>query len=431
MGADRGGGAAASRSGGRTLRSVASSAFTLQALGQYLSLLPPLVSNVVMARVMQPEEYGLFVGAYSLALFAVGLTDKGWNVLLAGKALDPHVVVLGKTLSGVVTVPAIAILTAEAFHGSWVLAVPCAALGALVAVFGFYDSALLAAGLLGHDAVVRSVFAIVWLVALPLAAFITGSASSALVAAVSVYVCAILAGWFAWRGHTINTASPSARKAFREGGVSLLVALAIQLPGNLVSNGVLALASGEVTLRTLGSLRITILALGLVLASAPMGVSQMAAAAARSGTRARHDRRRLNLQIWATMGVVVCASLLAATLGPTLVGIVFGHAYVIEGTAFRALMLTGPALYLTYLLVPLHVALGRKSEAAISCALGSILGGVALFVLLPLWQERALAPSLDVAAAVMIAILGRKDYWWLSVGTCALAALGLIPLLWP
>lgn len=337
------------------------------AAGQYVSLAAGVSLNVGLSLVMSPADFGAFSFAVATSLFALHLADPGINYDLAtGRGLR-H----GQAL----TLKAILVMAVAAY--CWIMAGTAklslwmwAAMVLVALGTALFSGALSEAARLAHwqvefrsrlfFAVLHVVVAIgLALVGVPPSTVILGIGSSYIVAWYLVARKLCLG-----RGERVGWGDVTHLPVFG----------AIAFPGNMLSNGLLSIGGLLAPVDVVAGQRLAILAVGGLIAFAPVSAVHLSAITAQFGA-ARAWRR------WA--GAVLLVSgitgIMAPSVGPLLLAL-YGNSYAPFADLMTASVLQAPLLVGGSLSLAIGLPLrGRRSTGVRGFLCG--LAGASAYVL--------------------------------------------------
>jgi hypothetical protein len=380
------------------------------------------VSNLLLARLLRPAVYGQFTSLFAIGMLLVGIADQGWNISISSKAIDPASAAVGKLICFAVEGPAVFAIVLLLMHGSFVQALITVALVGSVPVLTFADSLLLARGDLHRDLLLRLSLAGLALLVPPSAAALTHSATSALTGVTVVYAASAAVGL----QMLVRRAPPAIGSEVTTHRREFAVAVGLQAPNNLVSNGLVALSAIVVVLSEAAAVRVMVLALGLVVASAPLGATQIAAGIANTAESSDNDMRR---QVAISVTVASTVALLTALFGPMLARLFLGSGYVPSDSLFRSTVLSGGVVALAYAAIALNATPGARRRAAATAAAASVGAAAVLLVTAHVIGLQAIPIAVLTMSAATVGPLLPHRYYPVAVIPAALAVGAIILVL--
>jgi hypothetical protein len=241
-------------------------------------------------------------------------------------------------------------------------------------------------------------------------------------------LCMILGAPLLW----IKTATkPALDRNLRTSLSSLVVAAGVQLPSNVVSNGFLTVAGILARPATSAAIRVCLLAVGGVLASAPLGQVHIAAIASQAGPDARPELTARKAVLMVSLAAGICALLAHPVLS-----VVESGKYSASSSAIASSVLCAPMLVCGYLSIAAALARRNGIDVASRCTAAAAIG-LSIFVALGgRFGAQALAPALFAIGA--ISVISLKGIGWPTRESASIAmglgftALALTSLqIWP
>lgn len=367
------------------------------AWGQYATTIATIGINIILSLGLSREAFGEYTAATLPALLITNLYDPGLNALFISRRLSMKRYLARKAIAVAITCLCLGALTTLATQHVNVLLI--CLIPPVFSAFSAIDCILLLGQHFRWNAVSRSCAAIFLMAFATVAAVKFSSPTAAVVALLAAYFLAVtfavliamaIAAWDL----------PDPHSDTRELGLPLLTATLIQLPQNVVSNGLVLFAGFGLPPEATASFRLQMLVVGGLMALAPLSSMQVLALRA---TEQKADEFAIARRV---LILVATATALAA---PWAVDWAYGREYVEDFSLFVLLILLAPLLFLTLARLVSETLPMAGGRAALISAIASTCSVFVVF-LLP-------ASTRLVGAVVALIVIAR-----------ALARLARVPM---